>query len=494
MNNTYTIKDIVKLLMSRAWLILLFVILGGISAFGLSKFMLPLMYESHITMYVQSYQGVAEGAGGNVNNISNSKQLVNTYMEVLKDDAVMNSVGELLESNFGNSTLSECFSMYNGKISPASISKTLTISSVTDTSAVKVSSVTRNPEVSAAVCNYLTLVAPKYVQQAVGVGSLNTIDKAKVYTNPVSPKIMKNTVLGAAAAFLIIVLIIFLIDFFDNTVKETDKVSKKYGKAIMGEIQQFSEAKKHKGRTKAAQADGRALITDQNIPFNIAESYKSIRTNVMFAMGTSDKKIVAISSPNPGDGKSTSAANIAIAFAQTNSKVLLIDADMRKPVQHRIFKVKNSEGLSTLIIKKSTPSRSIKENVMKNLDLLPSGPTPPNPSELLASEQFATMLEQFAIVYDYIIIDTPPLNVVSDAMVMKESINGILLVFKHGQTTYDEIDNCMKQMELTHTNLIGFLMNEVAQKRHSSYYSKYKEYGYGSSAQTTKKGSKENAD
>lgn len=493
MNNTYTIKDIVKLLMSKIWLILLFIILGGIAAFGMSKFMLPLMYESHITMYVQSYQGVSETAS-NVNNISNSKQLVNTYMEVLKDDAVMTSVGEILSKNFSNSTLSECFSLSNGKVSPASIRSTLNITSVVDTSAVKVSSVTRNPEVSAAVCNYLTLVAPKYVQQAVGVGSINTIDKAKVYTSPVAPKVMKNTVLGAAAAFLIIVLIIFLIDFFDNTVKETDKITKKYGKAIMGEIQQFSEARKHKGKPKSAQADGRALITDQNIPFNVAESYKSIRTNVMFAMGTSDKKIVAISSPNPGDGKSTSAANIAIAFAQTNSKVLLIDADMRKPVQHRVFKVKNSEGLSTLIIKKSTPARSIKESVMKNLDLLPSGPTPPNPSELLASEQFASLLEQFAIMYDYIIIDTPPLNVVSDAMVMNESINGILLVFKHGQTTYDDIDNCMKQMELTHTNLIGFLMNEVAQKRYSSYYSKYKDYGYGSADRSSKKGVKENAD
>ena len=493
MNNTYTIKDIVKLLMSKIWLILLFMILGGIAAFGMSKFMLPLMYESHITMYVQSYQGVSETAS-NVNNISNSKQLVNTYMEVLKDDAVMTSVGEILSKNYSYSTLSECFAVSNGKVSPASIRSTLNITSVVDTSAVKVSSVTRNPEISAAVCNYLTLVAPRYVQQAVGVGSINTIDKAKVYTSPVAPKVMKNTILGAAAAFLIIVLIIFLIDFFDNTVKETDKITKKYGKAIMGEIQQFSEARKHKGRPKSAQADGRALITDQNIPFNVAESYKSIRTNVMFAMGTSDKKIVAISSPNPGDGKSTSAANIAIAFAQTNSKVLLIDADMRKPVQHRVFKVKNSEGLSTLIIKKSTPARSIKENVMKNLDLLPSGPTPPNPSELLASEQFASLLEQFSIMYDYIIIDTPPLNVVSDAMVMNESINGILLVFKHGQTTYDDIDNCMKQMELTHTNLIGFLMNEVAQKRYSSYYSKYKDYGYGQEEKDARKGVKGNAD
>ena len=112
---------------------------------------------------------------------------------------------------------------------------------------------------------------------------------------------------------------------------------------------------------------------------------------------------------------------------------------MRKPVQHRTFKTKNDEGLSTLIIKKSSMAKSVKSNVIKNLDLLPSGPLPPNPSELLASENFKALLEQFATNYDYVIIDTPPVNVVSDAMVMKDSISGIMLVIRYAMSICSDL-------------------------------------------------------
>lgn len=481
MNNTYTIKDLIDLLLSRIWIIIIAMILGGAAAFGVSKFLLPLEYSSHISMYVQSYTGISEN-NNNVNNISNSKQLVNTYMEVLKDDAVMNAVGDKLVTQFDDSTLSESFSLSDGKISPTSIRNCLSISSVTDTSAVKVVATAKDPEVAAAICNDLTSVAPAYVEEAVGVGSINTIDTAKIYNSPVAPNTKKNTALGIAAALMLTVMIIFVIDYFDNTVKEPDAVGSRFSKPIIGTIEQYGDTKK-KSRKKSDQ-DSRMLLSDAKMPFNVSESYRSIRTNLLFALGTSEKKIVAISSPNPSEGKSTTAANIAIALAQTDSKVLLIDADMRKPVQHKTFKCKNAEGLSTLIIKKSTPAKSVKTNVVKGLDLLPSGPTPPNPSELLASEQFSQLLDQFAENYDYIIIDTPPVNVVSDAMVMKDCINGILLILRYGLTTNEEISNCMKQIELADTNMLGFVLNEVSNKRRSPYYKskygyKYKEYGYG---------------
>ncbi|MBO4523443.1 MAG: polysaccharide biosynthesis tyrosine autokinase [Ruminococcus sp.] len=487
--NKLTIKDFIKLLMGKIWLILFFMIIGGVAAFCYSKFMLPLQYESHITMYVQSYTNVNDNTNNNnnVNNITNSKQLVNTYMEVLKDDAVMDALGERLMDMFDQDTISSNFTISNRKIVPSSIRKTINVTSVADTSALKLSVVTKNPNVSAAVCNALTVIAPKFVQDAVGVGSINTIDKARVYNNPVGPNVKKNAILGAAAAFFLIVFLIFMFDFFDNTIKESDMLGNKYKKAILGEVNRFDDPKKRKGGKK--DVDSRMLISEPQTPFYVSESYKSIRTNVMFAMGTSDNKIVVVSSPNPSDGKSTTAANIAIAFAQTDSRVLLIDADMRKPVQHKTFKVKNIDGLSTLIIKKSETEKCIKENVVDGLDLLPSGPTPPNPSELLASENFAELLNQFSIVYDYIIIDTPPINVVSDALVMKNLVNGIFLVVKHGKTTFDEVDNSMKQLDLAKANMLGFVMNEIEQNRHSSYYKSKYDYSYGESSNSNKKDS-----
>lgn len=179
MKNTYTIKDLFLLLWSHLLIIIVITFCGGFAAFAYTKLMIPLQYSSHITMYVQSYTGISESAA-DVNNISNSKQLVNTYMEVLKDDAVLNAVGDMLLTQYDVNELSRYIKVDNtGKVSPSAIKSTLSISSVQDTSAVKIVSTTLNPKLAADICNDLTKVAPKYVEDAVGVGSINTIDQAR---------------------------------------------------------------------------------------------------------------------------------------------------------------------------------------------------------------------------------------------------------------------------------------------------------------------------
>ena len=484
MKNTYTIKDLITLLWNHLIIIIAITICGGIAAFAFSKFVLPLQYSSHITMYVQSYTGISESAN-NQNNISNSKQLVNTYMEVLKDDAVMNAVGDLLTDQYGLNEINNYLKVNEkGKIDPSSIRNCLAISSVTDTSAVKIVATTTDPGLAANICNDLTQVAPKYVEEAVGVGSINTIDVAKVYNTPVAPNNTKNAILGMAGAFLLVVMIILIIDYFDNAIKESDKISKKYNKAIIGEIQQFGESRIKK-KTNLDE-DLRLKLTDKDVPFYIVESYKSIRTNITFALSTAEKKIFAVSSANPGEGKSTTSANIAIAIAQGGSKVLLIDADMRKSVQHKIFKLKNKKGLSSAISKMSNLDDCIQKNVMENLDVMTRGPVPPNPSELLASDNMGTILEELNKKYDVILIDTPPVNVVTDAMELAKNISGIILVFRYGRTTYEEADIAYKKIEFAKMNLLGFILNCIKTKK-AGYYSKYnkskyyykKGYGYG---------------
>lgn len=477
MNNTYSIKDIIKLLLSKLWLLIIVTIIGGAAAFCYSKFVMPLEYSSHISMYVQSYTGISENANAQ-NNISNSKQLVNTYMEVLKDDAVMNAVAERLRNQFDNETLSENFAIADGRITPSSLRGCLSISSVTDTSAVKIVSTTKNAEVAAAVCNDLTEVAPEYVEKAVGVGSINTIDRAKVYNNPVGPNMKKNAALGAIAALMLTVLIIFVIDFFDNTVKDTDTLGENFKKPIIGEILQFGNDRKKKNKDEGDYTK----LTDKDVPFNIIESYKSIRTNVTFALSTVDKKIFAVSSANPGEGKSTTSANIAIALAQGGNKVLLIDADMRKSVQHKIFGLKNKKGLSSAISKMSKLEDCIQTNVMENLDVLTAGPIPPNPSELLASDNMGDILENLSQKYSMVIIDTPPVNLVTDAMELSKNISGIVVVLRYGKTTNEDIEAAVKKIEFAQMNMLGFIMNDVKAAR--SGYGKYKsgyyyKKGYG---------------
>ena len=477
MNQTYSIKDIILLLLSHIWLILVFTVIGAGAAFGVSKLILPLQYSSHITMYVQSYTGISENVN-NVNNISNSKQLVNTYMEVMKDDAVMDAVGALLVQQFDRQVLAECFRFNDtGALTPASIRSCLAISSVTDTSAVKVTATAQNAKVAAAICNDLTRVAPQYVEEAVGVGSINTIDTAKVYEAPVAPDMMKNTALGAAAGCMLIVLIIFLIDFFDNTIKDTASLDQTYHKAIIGEIHSFGDTKKRRD------TEEHMKLTDKEMPFSVIESYKSIRTNLSFALSTVDKKIFAVSSPNPGEGKSTTSANIAIAMAQGGDHVLLIDADMRRSSLHKIFGSKNRKGLSTAVSRMFPLEECIQKEVMEGLDLMTAGPIPPNPSELLASDRMGQILDELSGRYDVILIDTPPINVVTDAMELAKNISGIVLVVRYAKTTEEDIENVCKRLEMAQMDMLGFILNDVRVKRgalskyHKGQY--YGKYGYG---------------
>lgn len=490
-NEVYSIKDILTLLWNHAILIIVFSLLAATAGYSISKYYLPLKYASHITIYVQSYTDIKESAESiyNVNNINYSKQLVNTYIEVLKDDAVMDEVGIQLVDHFDKNTLAGDFAFTSEKvISPASIRNCLAISTAPDTSAIKVTATTNNAETAAFICNVLTEIAPKFMQEAVGVGSINTIGKAKTNRSPVSPNNRKNTLIGGAAGFMLIVALLFLIDFLDNTIKDADSLKSKFKKPIIGEIEQFGETVSKK-KMLSEELD-HFKLTDKEMPFDIVESFKSIRTNVSFTLSTNKRKILAVSSANLGDGKSTIAANIAIAIAQSGSKVLLIDADMRKSVQHTIFGLKNKCGLSTAVSQMDPLDQCIQKNVMDNLDIMPAGPTPPNPSELLASEEMTDLLNELSSRYSIIIIDTPPVNIVTDAMELAKNDAGLIMVVRYGYTTEEDLKTAGKKIEFAQMNLLGFILNGIKPKQnigyHSNsiykrkyYYNKHSGFSYG---------------
>jgi capsular exopolysaccharide synthesis family protein len=480
-NETISIKSLIHLMLGKLWLIILLFVVGAGAAFGYSKFVMPEEYQSYTSMYVKS--SAEDTSNINLSDLNTSKSLLTTYIAVLTDDTVLEKAGDVLIAEYGEDRISSVFSVSDGHVSASSLKSCLTMASVDDTEVLKITAVTTDAEISAAVCNTMAKIAPEFIIRVVGAGSVETIGAAKVDNTAVSPNVMKNTALGGLVGIVLAAAIIFALDFFDNTVKDADLLSKKYDKAIIGEIMSFPERDKKEAENSGK--DAHRLFTDKDVPFYIVESYKAMRTNIAFSLSTSERKVFAVSSSNPGEGKSTTAVNIALALAQNGGKVLLIDADMRMPVQHKIFNITNTKGFSSAIGKMNEVSESITKDVAENLDLMPSGKKPPNPSELLASEQAAKIIEELSKEYDYVVIDTPPVNVVSDAMGISNSVAGMFLVVKYGKTLNEDIEIAMKKTELAHMNMLGFVMNNICKKSNPgsyykySYKSKYGYYDYG---------------
>ncbi len=219
--------------------------------------------------------------------------------------------------------------------------------------------------------------------------------------------------------------------------------------------------------------------------FQIVEAYKTIRTNLLFALAPCDNKVIVISSAEPNAGKSTVSCNLAITMAQTGAHVLLIDADMRRPSQHKTFRVNKANGLSRLLVGQITPEEAICREVARGLDLIPSGSLPPNPSELLGSEAMRELLDQLALQYDYIFIDTPPLGVVSDSLMLSNLSAGTVLVTRQRQTTYDELQNAVDSIRNVEGNVLGVVISDMLESpraygRYEKYH--YKAYDYSYSA------------
>ena len=208
--------------------------------------------------------------------------------------------------------------------------------------------------------------------------------------------------------------------------------------------------------------------------FQVVESYKQLRTNIVFAMSVRNTSVIEISSSYPGEGKSITSANVAIAMAQTGAKVLLIDCDLRKSVQHKIFKVENKLGLSSILGKMATFEDCVHKKVTKNLDLISSGPIPPNPSELIASQNMKNFIEEVKEYYDYIFIDSPPVSRVNDACIIAKYIDGTIIVSSSNEVDIDLAKLTKKRLSKVNANLIGIILNKF--KEEDNIYHNY--YGY----------------
>lgn len=210
--------------------------------------------------------------------------------------------------------------------------------------------------------------------------------------------------------------------------------------------------------------------------FAIVEGYKIARTNLVFSMVTEENNSVAITSWSKGEGKSTATVNLAISFAKMGKKILLVDTDLRRPNIHNLLKIENTAGLSEVIGQFSDFDGAVHRDVIPCLDVLTSGTIPPNPSELVGSSSFASIMAEFKNSYDYIIMDTPPVGVVADTLLLKDFVAGYVLVVREKVTTHGDIEKAMQNIKLADSKILGFL--KVGCSLHDKRYYHKANYGY----------------
>src|SRR5690625_2370192 len=227
-----------------------------------------------------------------------------------------------------------------------------------------------------------------------------------------------------------------------------------------------------RNRNRARQSKVRHLIAEINQRSPISEQYRTIRTNLQYASVDNDLQTLLITSSTPAEGKSMTTANLAVVYAQQGKKVLLIDADLRKPTVHYTFRLNNLNGLSNVLINESTLEEAVNKSDIEHLDVLTSGPIPPNPAELLASNRMRDVLQHAKKTYDFIIFDTPPALAVADAKILANIVDGTLLVVRSGSTETEDALKAKEMMSDTDAPILGAVLNDV-QKEDMQYYAYY---------------------
>lgn len=216
----------------------------------------------------------------------------------------------------------------------------------------------------------------------------------------------------------------------------------------------------------------RRQILNKNTNFAVQEAYKQLRTNIRFCIRDQKCKKFCLTSGQAGEGKSITLLNLAISISQTGKKVLLIDADLRRPTIARLLVEKASPGLSEVLVGDVSEQEAIHPGIYPNLDILFSGELPPNPSEILSSERMQELIETCSEYYDYILVDTPPVNVVTDACVVANLLDGVLLLVRESRANKETVRQAINNLQLTGANVLGYILNGVMSDT-SKHYGNY---------------------
>lgn len=339
-------------------------------------------------------------------------------------------------------------------------------------------------ELQAAQATYETLLRRLEeirVEENRNIGKARLVEKAEIPLIPVAPNILRNLVLGNLLGILLAIAVALVLDLLDTSIKTVKEARELFGYTLLGLIPDFKKFEKNATRHKESGQYSTRIVVRDTASCPINEAYQMLKANLSYLCSEEPKTIVVTSSV-PQEGKSTVSANLALAMAQSERRVLLIDADMRQPVQHKIWELLNDVGLSNVLVGQAELTATIK-TVMPHLDVLTAGIIPPNPMNLLESKRMTALMADFTDRYDFVIVDTPSLRIAADAPILSKMVDGILLVSRPGVVDSASAANTKEFLQQTGQNVLGLVINgtKLENKHFSSYYAN--EYGTVENAQ-----------
>ena len=414
----------------------------------------PRTYRASATIFVN--QSAAPNAITYSDALLN-QQLVKTYSRMATEPVVIDEVRSRL----------------NLSMSTSEVAAMVSADPVRDTQLIQIAAVGRSPQLITDIANATaeTFIDQQtvYLPEDQQGNALRVAQPALTPTDPIGPMPLRNGLLAAFLGLLIAAGLVWLLEYLDDTIKTPESLEQSTGLATLGVVP------KHGAKDSI---EAHALVSSRK-GNPATEAYRLVRTNLEFASVDHELRSILVTSTSSGDGKTTVAANMATILAQANRSVILVDADLRRPTLHTIFGTSNAVGLSSLLLNPdASPQNNLYATKAPGLRVLPSGPIPPNPAELLASPRLPVVLAKLTELADIVIFDSPPIMAVADPVILANRVDGTLIVVDSSRTRAEALQRSIDQISKSGTLLLGGILNKLP-RRHGGYYSYYYQGAYG---------------
>ena len=484
------VLELARALWKKAWAILLVAVIVAGSVLACTVVFIKPKYTAQTLLYVNS-SNISLGSAKvsiSASELSAAQSLVDTYIVILKTRTTLNDV--IAQSGVPY-TYEEIIE--NNMIQAEAVNST-------EVFAIEVTST--DPKEAETLANTIGAVLPNKIASIVEGSSARIVDYAVVPSKKSSPSLTKNTMLGFVLGAFLAAAAVVVEKLMDTKVRDTDYLKQTYDIPVLAVIpdltssggKNYSQYAKGSKKTSKASSKRKTVLSleesrkylGSGLNFASAEAYKLLRTNLGFSLPVDEGqcRVIGVTSSVAGEAKSTTAINLAYTLAQTSKQVLLLEADLRLPTVAKRLKLKQAPGVSNLLVGQCAGNDVLQESgLIPNMWVATAGNVPPNPAELVGSKRMATAIKAFSKVFDVIVVDLPPVNVVTDALLLNEATDGMIHVVRQGYCDKAALEEAVSQQRFAGTKILGFVMTDADTQEKSYYKKQYGGYGSQSAAQ-----------